>query len=1670
MSNSLNNSASSGKRKRGQSRLPGSGRVSGSGRSAGSKNKKGRNIRGVDETSLIKNLKDTKDYELPVNAPFYLPGEKKKLDGMFNTIKFISKTQYVDWDDYVHDILPVLVDLINFKIYNKAGYVIKFHINVDCFFEREYLMDDKEVETFKQFSTEDIQIFDQFTMYKEELENKLEQLNKVIEEFSENGSGWKLIDIPSTEVYFMFYHIQGGGNWIKTPPHVVKSQYSWNPKTNDNMCFMWCLLLYHYGNTLKRNHQRVERLRKYIEPTDREYEEALDPKFKWVGEDGRGLKFPIQLHDISLFEELNPDYAINVFGHEKSGERVRHRVSKAYHRRHQISLLLLSDKDDSPETNFHYCYIHDLDRFLGTKGSHKVYYCFYDFIHFYSKEKLEEHQKHFCQHKEVTLKFKDQDDAYLEFTKFQAQLQTPYFIVADLESLNIKVDTCICCKELVVSNSISYHSNQENYPFKVCKKCFDNHFQDLELIRLKFAYNTKLLEEKNTITTHEQRACSNGFYVVNTFDTSKNSFVQIDCAKNDQDLDNTGLRFVTKLLETAEQLVNNVYDSNTSMELTEEQEEKHKSSTKCHICGVGFTSEEMQQKNWYRKLKAQILERVKDVEFAQKLLEIKKVRDHCHITGEFRGSAHNCCNLNFKYKGGRWKVPVFFHNMKGYDGHFILQWMQKQVEGKVAAIPLNKEKMLTMTTKYLRIIDSFSFFASSLEKLTDNLMGRDEGLKAQIKSLKEQQQYLESIKEIVHDVNDISPILKSTIDKLEAQWNVNEVEGKQRFKFLLQEWERDLKHKVKPEHYEEAFNLLLEKGNWPYEWFTSVEQLKQDHLPPPEAYNLHSALKEGETEWKYTTISPEEYKKEQRKWELFQMQSMQDAHDLYLKLDILLLADICENRRSLMKKDYGLDYTWYVSLPGFSWDVLLRTPFETGLIYNGEKEIRQIKLDLFSNVQPDMYLFINKSIRGGICMTPHRYAKANNKYLPDYNPQEKSQYILYNDATQLYSWAMRQYLPYSEFDWVTEDTMRTPLNMFTEEFIRNYDTDEKNPAIEGFILEVDLDYPEEKHDEHSDYPLAPEPITIKFRELSEYSQQLKHTQELNYSPVEKLCTTLRNKRNYVTHYRNLQLYLKHGLKLKQIHRILKFKQYPWIRAFIDMNVAKRQKATNDFDKDLYKLINNAAFGKTMEDEMNRIDFELVNDLKTYNKKVSSPNFKEVYPIAHNDNLVGILMKKTTSYLTKPKTAGFSILDLSKTLMYTYYYEALKPTYGNKMHLLMTDTDSLETVIETDDLYKDLNDNPVTPYLDFSNYQLPVKPGFSIISEDYFIRFQNYFKSLHDSLNQTANNSCTVILNEVNKELLWYIDDRHSKEFKHIPTEIKDDVLLPPTVLLYGKNPLNKKVTGKFKDESEGLLIKEGVFLRPKCYSNVLEDGVVSNKAKGVPKAMLKKKYITHDDYKDAVFKNKVTSITFQKLTSSNHRMLVQQKTMIALSGFDTKRWVLNDNIHTRAFGHKENIPYTLIKQEEEVKVGKFKDEFKVENSESLLRPMTYLNCAEAMIYPRPAANVYCSQPNYNCLLEHNSNNPGLFELEGTCISSSPMDIETNTNNINTVIPTTVDNENLLPEASPVLIRSNGVTSNICARCHRVCMNNHNYCWECEVQMYFEQEQFKSLSYYNNKRV
>ena len=321
---------------------------------------------------------------------------------------------------------------------------------------------------------------------------------------------------------------------------------------------------------------------------------------------------------------------------------------------------------------------------------------------------------------------------------------------------------------------------------------------------------------------------------------------------------------------------------------------------------------------------------------------------------------------------------------------------------------------------------------------------------------------------------------------------------------------------------------------------------------------------------------------------------------------------------------------------------------------------------------------------------------------------------------------MKMKLPHRNFQW--------PSDTEIESFNVN---DIPDDSDEGYVLEVDLQYPKELHDLHSDYPLALEKMEITNDMLSPHTRQLlmnlqkerengkrSKKMKLDRTSCTKLAATLHEKKRYILHYRNLKTYLRLGMKLKKIHKMVRFSQTAWLKTYIEFNSQKRRETNSEFLRSFFKLLNNAVFGKSLENIRLHQNFKLINNRKTFKKEVAKPSFNHF--TIFSEDLVGVSHMKTHLLLNKPIACGTAILDLSKVVMYSYYNDHLKKTYKDKIKLLATDTDSLIVHVETPDVHSDMQKN--NHLYDFSNYPT-THPLFSEQNKGVLGTFKDETKSL-----------------------------------------------------------------------------------------------------------------------------------------------------------------------------------------------------------------------------------------------------------------------------------------------------------------------------------------------------
>ena len=642
--------------------------------------------------------------------------------------------------------------------------------------------------------------------------------------------------------------------------------------------------------------------------------------------------------------------------------------------------------------------------------------------------------------------------------------------------------------------------------------------------------------------------------------------------------------------------------------------------------------------------------------------DVKKCRDHCHLTGRYRSALCNRCNLSFASFKPR--IYVIAHGLGNYDAHFLVREVHRLKFGEVRVVPKTSERYLSFSIGRLQFKDSCAFLAASLAALANALAEKGPSV-------------FHHVKRYVRD--------------------------------------------------EEKSRLLETKGVFPYSYLDSFARLQEERLPPKSAFYNDLAQR---------PITDEEYSFAQRVWDAFKCRTLRDYMEVYLLADTLILADVFENFRFNCLRWYRLDPAHYLSLAHMTFDAFL--------LYKSPK------LHFFPHV--DFYLFMDRGLRGGVSMISQRFSAANNPYMDSYDPLRPRKYIVYFDANNLYGWSMSQHLPWGNFRWMRGTELTT-------EFIMALPDD----GDTGCFVEVCLEYPEWLHDAHRDYPLAPEHFKPSLDMVSPFAMGIARALNLDVKRklTRKLVPTLLSKKNYVVHYRVLKFYVKMGLKITSVSRGVLFSQSAYMSPYIEANTRRRAEATNAFDKDMFKLLNNSLFGKSIERADKRSNVRLVSNKNRFEKLAGRPTFTSAKEI--HESLALVNLKYAQLKLNKPSYLGCAILDLAKLKMYMFHYLFVKKMYGDRARLLMTDTDSLMYEIQTDDVYDDLR--PHKAIFDFSNYD-PAHVNYDCQNNKVPGKFKD----------ETGGRVITMFAGLKSKMYAYCVDEKESKTGKGVPKSVMENTL------------------------------------------------------------------------------------------------------------------------------------------------------------------------------------------------------------------------------------------------------------------------------------------------------
>ena len=1109
----------------------------------------------------------------------------------------------------------------------------------------------------------------------ERLVSSAHRINESFDQFLRKGSGWRLESINHLQVYSAEYSPMRGRSYIETPKSIAKKHAVINIQNDDERCFEYCIVAsQHFDKIDKNNSTRPQQYTRWMEDEDKRFN--FD-----------GCSMPMKLDDITKFEKNN-NLAINVFhiyddGHLITPLRI---TDKEVSLNEYVNLLLIEG-----EGHHHYCWIRDFDKLLA-HGKDTKNFCFFCCLNLKSMRKLEKHIPH-CRNYGGQRCVIGKET--VEFNDFEKTLEQPVVIYADFETFNAKLDGCEPDPTTSWTNKKTLHQCS-GYSYTVISPYFPSSVETYQGEDAAEVFLENILEEEKVISdwmeinktdeanslTHEQETeyqqqkkcyvCEEKFLKKELKTTNNNHHLEKikDLLKGNKL--NTNKIPSIKMVKKQKRVVSILLHPDKQGDVSEEEKlVKQEQLKHFNVYNEKLYSYLIKNNIHEPDEKDEIFEDEDDLTPEERDRIMKKgckMRDHNVWNGDYKGAAHSGCIHATRMKR-RQKIPVIFHNLAGYDAHIIFKNLPKVECDDPFVIAKSMEKFIGFSIGNLQFMDSLQHLSSSLDKLVTNLADKSKITGCKFCPRRGAPKSITRHEKIVHkkefETEYIHTVKNSTLAEL--------------FPILYENFK--IKWKELPE---KAFEMLTRKGVYPYAYMDSLDKFKENQLPSKEAFFNDLTKKH---------ISDEDFEFVHQLWETFNLKNLGELHDLYMETDTLLLADVFQNYRQVIMKNYGLDPTHFYTAPALSWSAGLK--------------FTKAKLEIPEDI--DMHIFLDRGLRGGISMVSNHIARANNKLMKEfYDPETQQSFIKFVDANNLYGWAMSQFLPTGNFKWVKK--LKTDVPAITngtvgEKTMKEWENDIMNlhdEANTGYVFEVDIDYPENLHLDpmHDNFPLAPESFKIEKSMVSSYQEELGDSLNVAYGS-KKLCLTLKDKKRYVCHYRNLKFYLKHGMKLKKIHQILQFDQSAWLKPYIDLNTQLRQEADNKFEEGFAKLMNNSFFGKTCEDVRKHRQVEVVRDIEKANKLVASPMYKQ--HSTYDEEMVTIQLKKTVVRLNKPRYIGMIVLDISKLVMYQFHYEYLLPKYP-QAKLLFTDTDSFCYWIPTEtNIYEDICGNH--DWFDFSNYPL-----------------------------------------------------------------------------------------------------------------------------------------------------------------------------------------------------------------------------------------------------------------------------------------------------------------------------------------------------------------------------
>lgn len=1236
----------------------------------------------------------------------------------------------------------------------------------------------------------------------------------------EKLDGDATINVPFTDSRFVFYSIRSAcvtvfqyeparvGSYIPTPKSLSMRKAIINPKVSED-CFKYAVLTgILFANVTTDELAQFDNLnnKKVLDSLFEEYE--IDADFSSVDD----TIFRYDEKALDAFCEDNEDYFITVWvASDRSEDRIPvhpiYQSKRLSNTQKAIHLLLITkapagidffeDLVDGQQELIeqHFACIFNIDGlFYNSSGKHRVHLCPVCNI----RRRIDTRGKGFCE--------------LHEHAQFQLALNNEYKNHADIRDAVIQDDPAVkkvfatlcpkCANNFECPSALKEHMEEclvrdKNYRIiNLPKKREYLQLSGRDKIKLSMLHTfmvadfesvlSPLNEENgNQLMESEHLPCAYSLLMESDYEALCKFRTFIGTGPQ-----NTIEDFCNMILEWSTEVYSYYQRNITMLPLTPEQKEEYDEATECYICGNPFLPAKGK----------------------------RKVRDHDHLTGQFIGAACEGCNIN--RRPDRMYIPLFFHNGKNYDTHLLIKEITKaQYDCKFEGIAQNSQKIMSfkimrfeneeqpdgsvVTTRSMcdiKVLDSILFLLSSLGKLTE-------------------------------------------VQKHKSQWNgdpmTEEAMGGYRDVFpITYRWSNliymppyfDAAYVQSENYYDPRITLALRKNAYPYLWFNNFEKFSYPIGELTKLFDnrVYTAFTENVTS-EFKANFEDNIGVYHKVIEVFNFQFVWEYVKLYVSMDVLQLADILQETRIVYQRVHRLDMFQFYGLPGYTWAAFQlhidASPYKPWLFMEGEM---------------DKVCFIARAIRGGCSGCMLRYSYVNNKFMEDkalFRPEKPHKYLLYLDANNLYGWSMSQDLPYGEFEWYSSERIVyfNGQEDNYECFIRDY-LDELGDGRGAYIM-CDLEFPWYIHDKLNFYPLAPESGYVPEEWISNYSRMLHELAGSKHDSKSRLLLQSLTKRvKYVTYYKNLRFYLRMGMKLTHIYKILEFKEAPLMRSYIDLNTQMRNKAESVAEKNQWKNANNSAYGKTFENQLNYSILKFISGEEAFNKAVKDPGFDGC--VFASDNLMLGRMKYTSVDFNKPIYLGATITELAKLHMFEFYYDVLMDHFGqDNIKLCMTDTDSVLVEVQCEDIYEEI-----------------------------------------------------------------------AKIQRKYDSPIDTSPLKPAVVEKYGIIGEHNKEVGYFKPEADPIAIQEFVGLRPKVYSTrEMNTNDAHMRCKGTPKSSMEM-FVRHQNYIECLFHDYQADRMRQRvdvsmIRSKDHHIYSIQTSKVSLSCNDSKRFILQDNIHSFAYGH-----------------------------------------------------------------------------------------------------------------------------------------------------------------------